>query len=365
MAPSMSDPLLHRKAGLDLMRAIAVLLVMFSHDVNNFCYWLGFHPDHAWFYSGDLGVALFFALSGYLIGGILLDIRERGGGHALLQRFLIRRWMRTLPLYWVWLALLLLVFPPHGDRLTYLLRFATMTQNLWGPMPPENWFAVSWSLPIEEWFYILFGCAALLFVARSGQTRSMWIALSVFLVVPLTLRAADPRYLVFEGGHMNIVPLHLDEIAYGVLVVVLQRANNKLLRHTRLCLALGFGIVLCHGTFEALQLSFTFLPVSLILRPTIMMLGCALCLPAAAGLASLPRWLGWAARTVSRQSYALYLVHLTILVDVVQAFWTNHRETTLPAIAVALILPFLVAEILSRCIEQPFMRLRPAQFPGA
>jgi peptidoglycan/LPS O-acetylase OafA/YrhL len=122
--------------------------------------------------------------------------------------------------------------------------------------------------------------------------------------------------------------------------------------------------VLTHWTLEGLQLPLTFLPVSLILRPTIMMLGCALCLPAAANLASLPRWLAWAARTVSRQSYALYLVHLTILVDVVQAFWTTHPETTLPAMAMALVLPFLVAELLCRGIEQPFMRLRPAQFPG-
>jgi peptidoglycan/LPS O-acetylase OafA/YrhL len=364
MAGNKADPSLHRKPGLDLMRAIAVLLVMLSHYMNNFSYWLGLHPDHAWFYSGDLGVSLFFALSGYLIGGILLDILKQGGGQALLQRFLIRRWMRTLPLYWFWLAVSLLVFPPHGDRLTFLLHFATMTQNLWGPMPPGNWFAVSWSLPIEEWFYILFGSAALLFVARGGETRSIWIPLVVFLVVPLALRAVDPRYLVFDGGHMNIVPLRLDEIAYGVLVVVLHRGGNRLLRHTRICMALGIGIVLTHWTLEGLQLPLTFLPVSLILRPTIMMLGCALCLPAAANLASLPRWLAWAARTVSRQSYALYLVHLTILVDVVQAFWTTHPETTLPAMAMALVLPFLVAELLCRGIEQPIMRLRPAQFPG-
>lgn len=50
-----------RRIGLDLMRSIAVLLVMISHYTNNFSYWLDVSPPHAVFYAGDLGVALFSA----------------------------------------------------------------------------------------------------------------------------------------------------------------------------------------------------------------------------------------------------------------------------------------------------------------
>jgi len=101
-----------------------------------------------------------------------------------------------------------------------------------------------------------------------------------------------------------------------------------------------------------------------VLEPTVTILGSVMCLPIAVRLPRLPPLLAWLARTLSRQSYALYLVHLTILVDVVQGYWWTHRGTTLPAMAAALVLPFLVAELLSRLVEMPIMRLRPTQFPA-
>lgn len=344
------------------MRSIAVLLVMASHYTNNFSYWLGISPPPGLFYAGDLGVALFFGLSGFLIGGILLDIIAAGGGGHALLRFWIRRWMRTLPVYWVWLCVLIIFFPPARHRLDYFLHFATMTQNMLRPMPPHFWFAVSWSLPIEEWFYFLFGGVVVFAALYFDRRKGVLLALALFLLVPLVLRALDPQIPVWDSGHILMVPFRLDEIAYGVVIAVLYRARNRVFRHAGACLALGLLLLVGHWALQWRPMTLIPFRAYTVLRPTWTILGSVLCLPAAIQLQRLPAWLVWLARTISRQSYALYLVHLTLLVDVVQAYWWTHRTMTAPAIAAALVLPFIVAEILSRVVEQPVMRLRPAQF---
>ena len=92
-----------RVFGLDILRALAILLVVTGHSYyflpasfkNNV---LSVFPD---------GVAIFFVLSGYLIGGILIRTLERdGAGFGNLLNFWVRRWMRTLPLYFLILLIL-------------------------------------------------------------------------------------------------------------------------------------------------------------------------------------------------------------------------------------------------------------------
>ena len=56
-----------RSVGLDVVRSVAILLVLFSHSLNNISFWFGCIPPARALYSGDLGVPLFFALSGLLI----------------------------------------------------------------------------------------------------------------------------------------------------------------------------------------------------------------------------------------------------------------------------------------------------------
>jgi len=173
-----------RAIGLDIVRSIAILLVMVSHYTNNVSFWFGIKPSNRVFFSGDLGVELFFALSGFLIGRILLDIADRDPSWRNLRVFLVRRWMRTLPLYWLWLIVIALAYPPAAHLGAYLLRFGTLTQNLDRPMTNDFWYAVSWSLTIEEWFYILFGVGVILATRLIRRPWAFWIPLLVLLTVP-------------------------------------------------------------------------------------------------------------------------------------------------------------------------------------
>ena len=88
--------------GLDLMRAVAIALVVFQHGALFF--YICYGAPEIWTKIGAIGVTLFFALSGYLIGGILLDLGATLRDARVASRFWLRRALRTLPNYFVFLA---------------------------------------------------------------------------------------------------------------------------------------------------------------------------------------------------------------------------------------------------------------------
>lgn len=141
---------------LDALRAIAVLAVMFHHFVPARAQW----PLFAAIPFGQLGVKLFFVLSGFLITGILLRARSKLGDQpravlSALAGFYARRSLRIFPLYYLVIAVcLVLNVPPVRDELLWL---ATYTLNL--RISYQGWYpehvAHFWSLAVEEQFYLL------------------------------------------------------------------------------------------------------------------------------------------------------------------------------------------------------------------
>jgi peptidoglycan/LPS O-acetylase OafA/YrhL len=152
----------HRPGGrvpeLDGLRGLAILLVLGMH-------WFGVtHPElmrHAaffWLAYGFSGVDLFFVLSGFLVGGILLDARD---SPAYFRAFYFRRICRIFPLYYLFFSLVILraVFTtgiPSGDA-RQLPFYALFLQNFtlaFTPLTGLPHMQVTWSLAIEEQFYL-------------------------------------------------------------------------------------------------------------------------------------------------------------------------------------------------------------------
>jgi peptidoglycan/LPS O-acetylase OafA/YrhL len=220
----------NRNFGLDVCRAIAILLVVSGHMLQH----SNPHPLLAEFgMLGLFGVDLFFCLSGFLIGRILLhEAADWPQAHRPgLLGFWYRRWMRTLPLYFFYLVLALII-ERHGDMTLHdKLAYFFFSQNLAWRMP--DLFRLSWSLAVEEWFYLTFPICLLFFAALgSGRRRAALLTVAVFLVVPFVFRIFLPSHLYdvtsLDEGTRNIVVFRLDAIGFGVLMAYLSIWNGRM-----------------------------------------------------------------------------------------------------------------------------------------
>ena len=143
-----------RNFGLDVIRATAILLVVLSH-----CTYIlpEFNPTltDGIRLLGATGVDIFFVLSGYLIGDILIrKLNSDKRNFNELLRFWKRRWFRTLPNYFVVLLLnIILVLLLDKTIVENIWLYIPFFQNLTTPHP--DFFTEAWSLSIEEYAYLI------------------------------------------------------------------------------------------------------------------------------------------------------------------------------------------------------------------
>jgi peptidoglycan/LPS O-acetylase OafA/YrhL len=216
-----------RLPALDGLRGLAILSVLAWHYVAALTPW-----DPAWAratraalaYSWT-GVDLFFVLSGFLVGGIVLDQRRAPNFVAV---FYARRALRILPLYWLVLAAFTASGALLADRLaeparewlhgnphslsTYLTFGQNVATGLFSPQLAEpGWVNVTWSLAVEEHFYLVVPLAMWLLPARALP----WALLAAVASGPLA------RWLVSstlgDASVYVLTPCRIDAIVLGVL----------------------------------------------------------------------------------------------------------------------------------------------------
>ena len=349
--------------GLDLVRCVAILLVLANHCGLAFTAWSLVERPAYLDTLGYYGVELFFVLSGFLIGGILLDaISARPTARDWLV-FMARRWMRTLPLYYAWLAVIAVFWPPglthnNWDAAWRLLPwYAWFGQNL--AWPADDWFAVSWSLAIEEWFYLTFSFVLLGFARAFGARRAMLAALPLFLAVPLALRLIESPHGNWNDYLHKAVVFRLDAIAFGVLAVTLLRFRALGTAARMALLAAGASMIAlqCTGLPPAADLIGPRLSRAFGFDVTD--LGFAMLLPALVRLPKPAAWINAPIRLFAAQSYGTYLMHYTLIEWVGFARGTTHWSgPTASWITTALILILPAASW--HFFEKPLLALRPA-----
>ncbi|MGN6131243.1 MAG: acyltransferase family protein, partial [Nocardioidaceae bacterium] len=190
---------------LQQWRTISVLLVLAYHM-----------QDPLWgALRGYIGVAIFFVISGFLITTLLLR-EEADRGVASLRGFYIRRAFRILPLYY--LALLLFAVPilvaglggQVADFKRALPFYLTYQNDLTGSAP----FGHSWSLAIEEKFYLLWPAAILLLpLVRRQRLTACLVLLAASCAAPLLGSTYPARYGPILAGCAVALVLH-DERGY-------------------------------------------------------------------------------------------------------------------------------------------------------
>jgi peptidoglycan/LPS O-acetylase OafA/YrhL len=360
---------MHRLPGLDLLRAVAILVVMWSH-----AQMLGVISQHdlvARF--GWMGVDLFFALSGFLICGQLFRAMAEGrpadpGG------FYLRRLFRTLPAY---LAVVALYFAAPGWRefphIPPLWQFLTFTENLFFVPDHLKAFSHAWSLCVEEQFYLVAPFLVWLLGSRALGRRALAVAL-VLVLGGVALRAAiwlhkvgpllnaTPRSLFWHAWIRTIYyPTwnRLDGLIFGAgfayVSAFMPRHWEALTRRGDLLLAAGLaGVGVSVWIFWA-QAS---LLASAIGYPLLSFSMALLVVAGASASSLIGRVAVPGAGLIAAMSYSLYLSHKAAI-HLLQA-WAGTALAGRPLmcfLAYAAVV-MLVGGALYLGVERPFLRLR-------
>ncbi len=215
-----------RISSLDGIRGLAVIMVVMFHYL---CHPLELSStaSKTWHLVGKaigfgwIGVDLFFVLSGFLIGGILLNNRE---SKNYFTTFYIRRSLRILPPYFLLLITFYLIGNFIGNTAYYTFEnplpfwgYLTFTQNFL--MGLSNHFGAggltpTWSLAIEEQFYIL--CPLLIWFVKPKYIP--WILIIVILIGPISRFLVDDWHKAYVWFHCRV-----DSLSIGVLIAWLYK----------------------------------------------------------------------------------------------------------------------------------------------
>ncbi len=334
--------------GIDGLRAISILGVLLFHASATSS--LG-----GWFRGGNLGVSVFFTLSGFLITTLLVTEHEQSG-RIDLRRFWTRRIRRLVPAsLTVVLAVVLLSATSwfdlrSSDALAAIWSVtnwhviaggeANLLQTIVGPLGP------TWSLAVEEQFYVLLAIGVWLAARTARPVRTIAIGAGITVVVSIVLASAvsdwSPR---LEFG----TDVRAAELAVGcLLAIAVGSRRDRLVARATVADVVGFaalaGLVtlfvaagtapwLLRGGHVVVAL------ISATVVAAVLAHGRVHAALAAPPLVSLGRW-----------SYSLYLVHWPV-------FLVLSRDRTgidgVSLVLVKLAVAFVLALVLHRLVEQP------------
>jgi peptidoglycan/LPS O-acetylase OafA/YrhL len=181
---------------------------------------------------GFLGVPIFFVLSGFLIGGILLDLKDKErpgfGLGAKLKTFYIRRALRIFPVYYLFVGVLALLLALSGrpdqvarECFVWHLAYLTNFRSFFAGMEHirQGHF---WSLAVEEHFYLIAPLAVLLVRPR---TLARLLALVIVAV-------ATARYAIYSAGSARdfwvLSPMQFDLLGLGIATATIERKGSFL-----------------------------------------------------------------------------------------------------------------------------------------
>lgn len=312
------------------MRAVAILMVLSSH-----CLWI--YPKSNSFFAqllqlfGFLGVEIFFVLSGFLIGKILLQsFLKPDFSLSHVANFLKRRWFRTLPNYFLILLINIVVAGIIGYKIESLWKYFFFLQNFSGPMPA--FFPESWSLSVEEWAYVLLPFLLLLVVyIAKPKNKSLFFAVLLSLLFILFLAAKiylyentiSPSLDDWNVSLKAVVIYRLDAILYGVMASWMYCQHHDFWKKNK-------ATFLLIGIFILLFIFFGFGKINLTAESQNSILY-TIYLPAVSiGIASfLPFLSTWKSEKsllkkpivfISLISYSIYLLHYSVILQLMKYF---------------------------------------------
>lgn len=364
--------------GLDLLRAIAISLVVVSH-----CTYILFPENTNSLVTlirvfGAIGVDLFFVLSGFLIGGILLrTLLNNKVTFSHLMLFWKRRWLRTLPNY----ILILIVNILLGVILGYTLpdniaNYFVFFQNFTTPHP--DFFTEAWSLSIEEYAYILLPLVLFLSIGvwrKTDKSRLFFIISLASIILLFVFKifyfytAEVNSYKQWSATYRKVVVYRLDAIYIGFLVAYLTHVKTKLMIRYNVFFSVLGGLLLLFlhvVIYWCKLLPQTHLWFYVFIYLSLVVLSLALVVP----YFSMLNYTGTGSKLtvyISKISYSIYLINYSIVLLTLEYFYDFSSMGFVSKIGVLilfLVLTIILSSVVYKFFERPIMRYRHRKYPS-
>lgn len=363
-----------RMIALDLLRAFAVLLVLGRHlpPLDVVLPTLLRPLVQRWIDCGWMGVDLFFVLSGFLVSGLLFQEYQRHG-RIRIGRFLIRRGFKIYPPFYVFIAIVIYI-----QYSNYNYDQIARKQILAEVFFVQNYFPGlldhTWSLAVEEHFYLMLPAALLIFIALESRAanpfRRLPGACCCVATILLGLRVLTHYHGKYEDRH-NLFPTHLrvDSLLCGVLLSYYYHfyseptlAFARRFRWPMIGIAAVLLIPVCDDkpwNFFVHTFGFMFAYVGFAL---LLLVSLTFAIPAT-GLASLPFR---AVAFCGTYSYGIYLWHMPVKLWGAMYLhrWFGWHISATEELLIYVVGSFVVGIAFSAIIEIPSLALRDWWFPS-
>lgn len=315
------------------------------------------------------GVELFFVLSGFLIGGILIRLFEEPKvfGWKELLNFWLRRWFRTLPNYYLVLILNIIIVyfgVIKEDFSQFNWKFFFFLQNFYEPF--TDFFWESWSLSVEEWFYLLFPpLLVLVFIVldrfKVRKQIIVFCAILIFLIVPFLLRLFVASSFEVDEFWLRVkiykvVVFRLDSLALGLLAAFI-KFYFPVFWHKSRNYAFLIGLAISYYILYTIWLPNEFITKVFIIF--FKSFGCVLLLPKFDSIKTAPIVVTRVVTHISLISYSMYLINLALVAEIIYFdFPPTGPQSAWAMYFVYWFIVITVSTLMYKYYEKPIMKLR-------
>jgi peptidoglycan/LPS O-acetylase OafA/YrhL len=329
-----------RIPALDGLRAISIGFVLLGHTTGTVNSPFPHHLGH----FAEVGVRVFFVISGYLITTLLLKELERTGSISL-RGFYLRRTFRIFPAFYVYLAVVGLLTLAGIVELMPGDFFAAVTYTM-NYHRPRSWYVGHlWSLSVEEQFYLAWPAVVLLL-----RRQAVHVAAIAVVVAPVLRAGIWVLWPSHRAGIGETFPTVFDALAAGCLLAMLRSKLHASRTYMALTsspgAALAAVLVVCAVYID--RVSFDFLVGQTLQNVAIAVIvdwAVQVRSPLATKVLDFGP-LAW----VGRLSYSLYLWQ--------QLFVNRNSRHWIHSFPIHIVCAVAIAAVSYYLIEQPFLRLR-------
>lgn len=342
-----------RYPNLDLLRAIAVMTVVFYHCCN-----LVGVPIWLWKWLEVLGVSsveLFCILSGFLIGTIYWDECDRNGS-VDIKVFILRRIYRTVPMYYLFMICAYIgAYILRGEEFSWTYLF--FLQNYEEQMP---FYVISWTLCVEEHFYLIM--PFLVWGFLKIPKRVTIISLAILFIMPLILRITFYDETIGLKFGYDVVASHFryETLLLGVVL-------SRILRYheTFFDFLIKYQYAVYIATFFIIS-SYVFLPKLPKNYFTITLSGIlyGLCLIVAVRGKPIKLATKSLVYKIAISSYSTYLAHSIWLHVWIYIFDFLNVTSAFIKVPIMFIWSFSIGYVVFKLLEKPIIRLRNRHIPA-